>query len=174
MVTDNASADRGSFTYISAANFTGNDTFTYTIRDKGLDGVAGNADDLISVGTATITVANQVWYVDNTAGPGGDGTSTNPFDSLADVSGATGPDTAGDVIYINTGSGDYTGGITLLNNQTWSVRVRRWSSAAPRWQPPAPTRPSPTRQAAASRSRAATRSPASRSATPPVSTSPTR
>jgi hypothetical protein len=116
MVTD-ASADRGSFTYISAANFTGTDTFTYTIRDKGLDGIAGNADDLTGVGTVTITVANQVWYVDNTAGTGGDGTSTNPFDSLADVSGASGPDTAGDIIYVNTGSGDYTGGITLLTNQ---------------------------------------------------------
>ena len=46
MVT--SGADRGSFTYISAANFTGTDTFTYTIRDKGLDGIAGNADDLTS------------------------------------------------------------------------------------------------------------------------------
>ena len=118
MVTDNSSADRGSFTYISQAGDTGTDTFTYTVRDKGLDGIAGNADDLVSVGTVSITLTNKVWYVDNTAGPGGDGTSTNPFNSLADVSGASGPDGVGDIIYVNTGSGDYTGGITLLNNQT--------------------------------------------------------
>ena len=41
----------------------------------------------------------------------------NPFNSLADVSGASGPDAAGDIIYVATGSGDYTGGITLLDNQ---------------------------------------------------------
>ena len=40
--------DAGSFTYISDAGFTGTDTFTYTIRDDGLDGIAGNADDLVS------------------------------------------------------------------------------------------------------------------------------
>jgi hypothetical protein len=34
-------------TYVSAANFTGTDTFTY------------------SVGTVTINVAAEVWYVDN-------------------------------------------------------------------------------------------------------------
>jgi hypothetical protein len=110
-------ADRGSFAYTPAVGFTGADTFTYTITDAGLDGVAGNADDLSSVGTVTINVANVVWYVDNTAAAGGTGTSSSPFDSLADVTGATGPDLAGQIIYFATGSGDYTGGITLLNNQ---------------------------------------------------------
>ena len=47
----------------------------------------------------------------------GTGTSSSPFDSLADVSGATGPDTTGDTLYLSTGSGNYTGGITLLDNQ---------------------------------------------------------
>ncbi len=36
----------GTFTYVSAVGFEGTDTFTYTLRDTGLDGVAGNADDL--------------------------------------------------------------------------------------------------------------------------------
>ena len=111
-------ADMGSFTYVSNDGFTGTDTFTYTIRDTGLDGIAGNSDDLTSTATVTITVANKVWYVDNAAGPGGDGTSTNPFNSLADVSGATGPDAAGDIIYVNTGNSAYAGGVTLLDNQT--------------------------------------------------------
>ncbi len=42
----------GTFTYLPNAGFTGADTFTYTITDKGLDGIAGNADDL----TATPTI----------------------------------------------------------------------------------------------------------------------
>ena len=110
--------DAGSFSYVSAANFTGTDTFTYTIRDDGIDGIAGNSDDLTSVGTVTITVANQVWYVDNSAVAGGDGRSTTPFDALADVTGGTGPDTTGDIIFLRSGSGNYTGGITLLVGQT--------------------------------------------------------
>ena len=48
--------------------------------------------------------------------PGGDGISDNPFDSLDDVSGIAGPDAAGDIIYLF--EGNYTGGITLLDNQT--------------------------------------------------------
>lgn len=109
----------GSFTYTPAAGFTGTDTFTYTLRDKGIDGIAGNADDLTSVATVTINVGTQkIWYVDNTAGTGGDGTSTNPFDSLSDITGASGPDVAGDIIYVRTGSGSYDGGVTLLTNQT--------------------------------------------------------
>ena len=71
--------DAGSFNYISNAGFTGTDSFTYTIRDDGLDGIAGNADDLVSIGTVTITVTGQVWYVDSAGAGGGDGTSANPF-----------------------------------------------------------------------------------------------
>jgi hypothetical protein len=108
----------GTFTYTPNINYTGVDTFTYTVTDDGLDGVAGTGDDLTSTATVKITVSNKVWYVNNAAGTGGDGTSTNPFDSLADVTGAAGPDGAGDIIYVSTGSGNYTGGITLLNNQT--------------------------------------------------------
>ena len=59
MVT--SGADMGSFTYISNDGFTGTDTFNYTIRDDGMDGIAGNADDLTSTATVTITVAGQVW-----------------------------------------------------------------------------------------------------------------
>jgi uncharacterized delta-60 repeat protein len=108
----------GSFTYISAANFTGADTFTYTITDAGLDGNAGTtADNLSTTATVTINVAGQVWYVDADAGAGGTGTSLNPFQSLADVTGATGQDDAGDTIYVREATGDYNGNMTLLANQ---------------------------------------------------------
>src|SRR4029077_18635827 len=52
----------GTFTYISAVGFEGVDTFTYTLRDTGLDAVAGNADDLTDTGTVSITVGPAVWF----------------------------------------------------------------------------------------------------------------
>jgi uncharacterized repeat protein (TIGR01451 family) len=69
----------GTFTYLPNAGFTGSDSFTYTITDKGLDGIAGNADDLTGVGTVHITVGTLVWYVNSAAGAGGTGQSTSPF-----------------------------------------------------------------------------------------------
>ena len=113
--------DAGSFTYVSAAGFEGTDTFTYTIRDGGLDNIEGNADDLVSTATVTIQVggaAGQAWYVDSSFAGTSTGTSTNPYKTLAEVSGGAGGDGVGDHIYVNTGSGNYDGGITLLNNQT--------------------------------------------------------
>ena len=122
-VTMNAN---GNFTYLPAAGFTGTDTFHYTITDKGLDGIAGNADDLTSVGTVTINVGTQkVWYVDNSyAGANGpsDGRSTTPFTSLATLNLTTGVghvDGPGDILYVSHGTGAaYTGGIVLEGNQT--------------------------------------------------------
>ena len=67
----------GTFTYISAVGFEGTDTFTYTLRDTGLDAIAGNADDLTDTGTVSITVGPAVWFIDNTAAPGGNGTVRN-------------------------------------------------------------------------------------------------
>ena len=69
----------GTFTYVSAVGFEGTDTFTYTLRDTGLDGVAGNADDLTSgTGTVSITVGPSVWFIDNTAPGSGNGTQAEP------------------------------------------------------------------------------------------------
>jgi uncharacterized repeat protein (TIGR01451 family) len=116
----------GTFTYISAVGFEGTDTFTYTLRDTGLDGVAGNADDLSgpgSTGTVSITVGPSVWFIDNTAAPGGNGTQASPFNSIAAFNAAqgtaTGPD-AGDFIYLRVGTGTYSeaNGINLANGQT--------------------------------------------------------
>ncbi|HXF09834.1 MAG TPA: Ig-like domain-containing protein, partial [Desulfuromonadaceae bacterium] len=106
-VTVNAA---GNFTYTPPVGFTGTDTFTYTNANN-VDGT------LKGVGTVTITVNSRIWYIDNSAGSG-NGTSASPFNSLSAVSGASGSDTNGDIIYIATGAGNYTGGIVLSNNQT--------------------------------------------------------
>jgi hypothetical protein len=51
--------------------------------------------------------------VDN-SGANGDGRSTSPFNNLTSAAAVDG---IGDIIYIFTGGGNYTGGITLLNNE---------------------------------------------------------
>jgi len=104
----------GDFLYLPAAGFTGNDTFTYTLTDT-----AGGTD----TGTVTINVAApKVWYVDDSAAPGGDGTSDNPFNSLAALNGVTGDGTtnddvdgANDIIFLYNGT--YSGGIVLEDGQ---------------------------------------------------------
>src|SRR5437764_2981385 len=84
---------------------TSNHTFTYTITDGGPDNSAGNADDLTSTATVTITVKSpRIWYVDNTAGAGGKGRSPDPFNTLAAAQAVA--TTAGDIIYVFTGSGN--------------------------------------------------------------------
>lgn len=130
MVTSGPNA--GSFSYVPAAGFTGVDTFTYTLRDDGFDGIAGNADDLTSVGTISISVvgtnnsnaagAPVVWYVDSAyadANGPSDGTSVRPFKSLTPLNnnGADVDDT-GDTIFLYESGAVYTAGITLENSQT--------------------------------------------------------
>ncbi len=100
----------GTFVYNPNAGFTGTDTFTYTVRDEGLDNIAGNADDLFDTATVSITVTNMVWYVDSGAAINGDGTSDNPFNIItaANLNGAGGAgdlDAAGQYIYLK-GSGN--------------------------------------------------------------------
>ena len=64
-----------------------------------------------------------VWFVNNTAAAGGDGRLTNPFNCLvgagscltAAAAGSRGA--AGHAIFIYTGSGAYTAGLTLLDQQ---------------------------------------------------------
>jgi hypothetical protein len=97
----------GSFTYLPPIGFTGSDTFTYTIRNN-------NDATLTDTGTVTVTVgAPRVWYVNN-SGANGDGRSSSPFNTLTN---AAAVDATNDIIYIFTGGGNYTGGITLLNGE---------------------------------------------------------
>lgn len=112
-----AAAADGSFQYNPAPGFEGTDTFTYTIRDAGVDNVAGNADDKTDTATVTLTVAGMIFFVDDNAAGGGDGRLTNPFNCFVGTScfDDTTADQAGDNIFLFDGA--YTGGQTLLNNQ---------------------------------------------------------
>ncbi|HYK00567.1 MAG TPA: Ig-like domain-containing protein [Thermoanaerobaculia bacterium] len=97
----------GSFTYTPAPGFTGDDTFTYTLQSNGA----------AALGTATVRMANKVWFVKNDSAAGGTGLSSLPFDTLAEAETAS---AAGDFIYVMTGNGGTTGhdaGITLKATQ---------------------------------------------------------
>ncbi|HYE13886.1 MAG TPA: Ig-like domain-containing protein, partial [Pyrinomonadaceae bacterium] len=98
----------GSFSYNPPAGFVGADSFQYTVTDG-----TGKTD----MATASFTVSNMVWFVDNAATAGGDGRLTSPFNSLASVSGASDPDGPGEIIYVLEGSGPYGGGIALEAGQ---------------------------------------------------------
>ncbi len=106
--TFNIFAD-GSFNYVSQAGDSGVDTFTYTIRDAGFDGIANNADDLTSTATVSITLTGQVWYVDAAAAGGGTGTSNSPFNSITALNTAN-VDGANDYIYVK---GSATGQLVM-------------------------------------------------------------
>lgn len=93
------------------------DTFEYTIEGGAV------ADP---TGVVTVTVLPAVWYADNAAAAGGNGTAWAPFDALADVSGSTGPDLAGQTIFLFGHADDpdtpgdesaYPGGIELEDQQ---------------------------------------------------------
>ena len=99
----------GKFTYVPVVGFTGADSFTYTLSDG-----QGNTVN----GTANITVANRVWYVNNALGVNGNGTSSSPFNTLANVRGAGDADSSGDYLFLYQGSGNYTGGLPLEASQT--------------------------------------------------------
>jgi hypothetical protein len=101
----------GSFSYVPAAGYTGPDTLTYKVSDQGSPAALGT-------GTVSVTVANRVWYVDNEATAGGDGRSSQPFDTLAEADAAA--NATGDRVYVFEGTGTtagLTGGIALLDNQ---------------------------------------------------------
>jgi uncharacterized repeat protein (TIGR01451 family) len=104
----------GTFTYNPPRGFTGTDTFNYTLTN------AGGSD----TGTVVLTVTDTVWFINNTAGAcssGCDGRLTNPYTSIAafvadNGGGGANPDD-GDSIFIYTGGGNYTGPLTLENDQ---------------------------------------------------------
>ncbi|HST51887.1 MAG TPA: Ig-like domain-containing protein [Pyrinomonadaceae bacterium] len=110
----------GTFTYDPPRGFTGSDSFNYTLSN------AAGSDQ----GTVVITVSDMIWFINNAAGAcsvGCDGRLTHPFTSLAAFEAENGNGTtslgvvidpeAGDNIFLYSGSGSYTGPLTLENNQ---------------------------------------------------------
>ncbi len=98
----------GSFTYRSAAGFTGQDSFEYTVTD-GIDSATG---------TVTVVSAYRVWYVDNAGAAPGDGRDASPFTTLKAAESAS---AAGETIFVRSGNGTAAGydeGIVLKAGQS--------------------------------------------------------
>lgn len=92
----------GSFSYQPVPGFRGLDSFQYTVRDAT---GASTAQVTIDVSGAT------VWFVDDSAPAGGNGTRSAPFNSFAPVNGASGAgdvDAVGDTIFVFAGTYDVT------------------------------------------------------------------
>jgi len=103
-----AAAVDGSFTYDPPPGFNGVDSFTYDVDD-------GSSTDSA---TAFITVGTSIWFLDNTGVGSNFGTLSDPFLSLGSFEAVNGngggvdPE-AGDCIFLYTGTGTYTNGVTL-------------------------------------------------------------
>lgn len=98
----------GSFSYLSAAGFTGQDSFTYTVTD-GTD---------TATGTVTVVSAYRVWYVDNSGAAPGDGRDASPFTTLKAAEAAS---AVGETIFLRYGNGTTAGydeGIVLKTGQS--------------------------------------------------------
>ena len=96
----------GSFTYDPPVGYTGPDSFTYTITDG----------FLFDTATVNITVSGMVWFINNNLGAAGNGTFSSPFNTLAGFI-ASPLDGTGDTIFLYSSATDYTGNLTLLDNQ---------------------------------------------------------
>jgi Big-like domain-containing protein/immunoglobulin I-set domain protein len=104
-------ASDGSFTYDPPAGYSGADSFYYNLHNSSGD----------SVGQATITISNMIWFVNNAAASAGDGRLDHPFNTLNGLasinSGAAPHPQSGDTIFLYSGSGNYTGGLALRSSQ---------------------------------------------------------
>jgi len=95
----------GAFRYTPNAGAETSATFTYKVTSNGVESQAA--------ANVTITLVGQVWYV-NSSGANGVGTSSSPFNNLANADVSSG---AGDVVFVHTGAATTTGAITLDANQ---------------------------------------------------------
>jgi VCBS repeat-containing protein len=104
-------AANGAFTYVPGLGFSGTDSFTYQVTDSVTP----------VTGTVNVTVSPVVWYVHDVTGPnnpaGGDGRSTDAFETLTAAQAASG---TGHTIFVfagDTATTPHTSGITLKDGQ---------------------------------------------------------
>jgi hypothetical protein len=114
-------ASDGTFLYTPPVTFVPltADSFTYTISSD----TGGTGTPTTATGTASLVLANRVWYINPNAAINGNGQSQSAWRSTASIAGTN----TGDILFVydNGGSTANTSkGITLLNNQTlWGQGV---------------------------------------------------
>lgn len=92
--------DNGSFTYTPAANFSGPDSFTYTLTNT-----LGS-----STATVNLAVNGRAFFVDTSAANNGSGAQGSPFNAISSALNAVAP---GDTIFVLGTSGTINGAIDL-------------------------------------------------------------
>ncbi len=93
-----AVAADGSFSYDPPPGFRGRDRFTYSVRNA-----FGAQRAMVDIDVT----GDVVWFVDDTAAAGGDGTFGSPFNSLAPVNGSLGlgdVDASSDIVFLYAGN----------------------------------------------------------------------
>ena len=100
----------GSFSYNPNPGYTGADSFTYTVTDA-----TGKTD----TATVNLTISGMIWFVDDSAGGGGDGRLTSPFNCLtgAGCFNLVAADDPGDNIFLYSGTYNNTSVFALLDTQ---------------------------------------------------------
>jgi large repetitive protein len=112
-VTMNAN---GSFSFQPSPAATSG-SFQYTVTDQPAAGTPASA-----TATVTIVIHDMIWYVNGSAAPGGNGTSSSPFNSFTPVNGGADADVAGDYIFVH--SSVVNGGIALeANEKLWGQGI---------------------------------------------------
>jgi hypothetical protein len=106
----------GSYIYNPKAGHTAADVVKYKVCDNGAPSACSAIKNL------TFNVSDMLWFIDNNLGAAGDGRLTSPFNSIAGFTGINdgGVDhpATGQTIFIDRNvATDYTGPLTLLNNQ---------------------------------------------------------
>ena len=86
----------GSFSYTPVFDFVGAETFSYTLSNPEGDSTA----------TVTMTSTGRGFFVNNQAGPTGNGSQADPFDALTDATAVAGD---GDTIFVSRGDGTDNG-----------------------------------------------------------------
>ena len=100
-------AANGTFTYQPPVGFRGpSDSFNYQVDAS--EGTSAPASATIHFSSS------RVWYVNNAAGTGGDGSSAAPFNSFASLPGGG----SSDVVFVFGSSTPYTGGVALGPSDT--------------------------------------------------------
>jgi len=87
----------GTFSYTPTPGATGSETFQYMVDD------GSGAPNSTDTGLVTIPLFDLIWYVDNTATAGGNGTSSAPFNALKAAESPTSG--TGDTVFVFAGDG---------------------------------------------------------------------
>lgn len=105
----------GSWTYVPPAGYTGSDSFPYQVCDF------GSEPQLCAGASVVLTVSGMVWFVDNEANPGGNGTVVAPFATLAAfqaVNNGVGTNPGNnDPVFLAASGTPYVGPVVLLSGQ---------------------------------------------------------